>query len=127
MLTKHNFQKVQGFGTVTVEEMKAYVGITILMGVVCLSHIEQYWQTSHELLRQPLANIMSLTRFQQIWRFLHLSDTTQQKPAGHPEHNKLFKVRPLVGLLQNSFESLYNLHRQIQLMRLCYLSKGGCQ
>ena len=44
---------------VTVEEMKAYVGITILMGVVCLPRIEQYWQTSHELLRQPLANIVT--------------------------------------------------------------------
>lgn len=109
---------------VTIEEMKAYMGIIVLMGVLCLPCIELYWQTSHELLRQPLASVMSLTRFQQIWRFLHLSDATQQKPAGHPEHDKLFKVRPLIRLLQDSFENLYNLHRQVTIDEAMIPLKG---
>ena len=109
---------------VTVEEMKAFVGVIVLMGVLRLPRIEQYWQASHELLRQPISNVMSLTRFQQIWRFLHLSHTTQQKPAGHPEHDKLFKVCPLVRLLQDSFESLYNLHRQVTIDEAMIPFKG---
>ena len=47
---------------VIVEEIKASVGMVILMGIVRLPIIEQCWQTFHELIRQPLVTIMLLTR-----------------------------------------------------------------
>ena len=58
---------------------------------------------------------MSLTRSQQIWRFLHFSDKTQHKSVDHLDHDKLIKVIPLISLLQKSFESLYNLCRQVTI------------
>ena len=46
---------------VTVEEMKAYVGMSILMGILVLPRIEMYWSMEWDLLVQPLAKVMSKT------------------------------------------------------------------
>ena len=52
---------------VTVEEMKALVGMQILMGISRLPRIEMYW-SKHRLLTPGLCSVMSLTRFEQIFR-----------------------------------------------------------
>ena len=35
---------------VTTEEMKAFIGITILMGIIQLSQLNMYWQTTNPLI-----------------------------------------------------------------------------
>ena len=52
--------------------------------------------------------IMSLTRFEQIYRFLHLCDSDKEVAVGQPGHDYLFKVRKLLDLLSPRFESEYH-------------------
>ena len=109
---------------VTVEEMKAYVGMSILMGIVVLPRIQMYWSKEWDLLVQPLANVMSKTRFEQISRFLHVCNTTEQVRYGQPGHDPLFKIRKLLDLVTPNLQSVYNPHEEISVDEAMIPFKG---
>ena len=54
---------------VTEEEMKAFVGMLMVMGICKLPRVENYWSTSHPLFTPQLRKVMPLVRFQQIYWF----------------------------------------------------------
>ncbi len=65
----------------TVEELKAFVGTLILMGIVRLPRLELYWSTNFPLISTPgISNIMPKTIFEQLFRFFHLNDNSKQVP-----------------------------------------------
>ncbi len=62
---------------VTVEEIKAFFGIVIMMGILKLPQLELYWSTKHPHISTPgTSSVMPLVRFEQIFRFLHLNNNT---------------------------------------------------
>ena len=66
-----------------VEELKAFVGLLILMGIVKLPRLEMYWSTNFPLIKTPgVSNIMPLKGFEQIWRFLHLNNNSTEVAYG---------------------------------------------
>ena len=88
--------------------MKAFIGITIIMGIIRLPRLEMYWQTTNPLIATSgVCKTMGRIRFQQIFRFLHLADNSQQIPVDQPGHDKLFKVRHLLDILSRQFQSNY--------------------
>ena len=50
---------------------------------------------------------MSSRRFELILKFLHLSDSRQQPSHGETGYNKLYKIRPLLNLIVENFQSVY--------------------
>ena len=100
--------KARKWTAVSVNEIKCFIGLLILMGIVQLPRLEMYWQTSSQLISTPsISGVMSRDRFQQIYRFLHFADNSQQPPVGTPGHDKLFKVRVLLDLVTHQFETNY--------------------
>ena len=84
---------------VTVSELKAFIGLLILIGRVHLPRLEMYWQVKHPVIAtEGISSIMSWSQFEQIFRFLHLADSTQQIPAGQLGHDKLFKDALSLGI-----------------------------
>ena len=83
-----------------------------------------YWSTSHPLLTPELRKVMPLRRFQQIWRFLHLNDSSKQVPHGQPGYDPLYKVRPLLDLVSPRLESEYNPHEQVSIDEAMIRFKG---
>ena len=63
---------------VSVIEMKAFIGIFILIGICRLPHLRRYWIIKHPYICPRICEIMSLTRFEQIYRFLHLCDSDKE-------------------------------------------------
>ena len=61
---------------VTVEEMMAFVGLVIAMGVVRLPEIDDYWATDPILQHPWFSSVMSRTKFKQILCYLHCADNT---------------------------------------------------
>ena len=109
----------------TVAEMMAFTGILIIMGIIQLPRLEMYWQQSHTLLTTPgVSSIMSLVRFEQIFRFLHLANSDLQIPAGEPGYDRLFKVRGLLDIVTPLFEAEYNLHEQVTIDEAMIPFKG---
>ena len=80
---------------VSVIEMKAFIGILILMGICRLPRLRRYWTTKHSYICPRICEIMSLTRFEQIYLFLHLCDSDKEVVAGQTGYDYLFKVRKI--------------------------------
>ena len=98
---------------VTNEEMKAFLGMFMLMGIATLPRLELYWTTKHPLIRPNLHEIMSQKRFEQILRYLHLNDSDSQVARGQDGFDILFKVRKLLDLICPLLASEYNTHEQL--------------
>ena len=61
---------------ITVEELLAYVGFMILMGIVWLPRIEDYWKKDAIYHYTPIANRISRKRFRELHKFLHFANNT---------------------------------------------------
>ena len=69
----------------TVEEMKAFIGILILMGIQKLPRLEMYWSTHYSVIHTPgIADIMPRVRFEQLFRCLQMCSSSQSIPVGQP-------------------------------------------
>lgn len=110
---------------VTVPEMKAFIGILILMGILKLPRLELYWSTKNPRISTPgISSIMSRVRFEQLFRCLHLTDNAHQTPFGQPGHDRLYKVRKLLNLIVPLFESEYEMHQQCTIDEAMIPFKG---
>ena len=97
---------------VSVPELKAYLGFSILMGIVKLPALEDYWKVDPFLHFPPIASRISRQRFRDISRYLHFVDNTQLACRGQPGYDKLGKVRPVVDHCSRVFRESYNPHRE---------------
>jgi len=67
--------RAQTWENVTVEEMKAFIGLLILMRILWLPRLDMYWQTSNVYIATyGISKVMSRVRFEQIYRFLYLAN-----------------------------------------------------
>ncbi|XP_065664803.1 piggyBac transposable element-derived protein 3-like [Hydra vulgaris] len=82
-------------------ELEQFIGILYLMSIVRLPSTRMYW--SNELYFEKLASVITLNRFEKIKLFLRCNDDMQR-----PENctDKLYKIRPIVNMLKESFISL---------------------
>ena len=109
---------------VSVIEMKASIGILILVGICRVPRLRLYWTTKHPYIFPRICEIMSLTRFEQIYRFLHLCDSGKEVVAGQPGYDYLFKVRNLLDLLSPRFLSQYQTHEELSVNEAMIPFKG---
>ncbi len=109
----------------TENELKAFIGLLILMGIVRLPRLELYWSTNYPLINTPgISSIMPRNRFLQLWRFLHLNDNNNAIPYGQVGHDKLFKVRKLLDMLCPLFESEFEIHQSCAIDEAMIPFKG---
>lgn len=91
MVQETNLYYKQTKGTplnVTTDEIKDFIAIHLLMGIVKLPAYIDYW--SKKLRYNKIADIMPLKRFQQIRRYLHFVNNLQD------DGDRYYKVRQLL-------------------------------
>ena len=72
------------------QEMQAFIGILIIMGIAKLPTFEQYWSQNVFRNISGITSVFSQTRFLQIWRYLHLADNetlAKHGEAGYVNNN----------------------------------------
>lgn len=116
-------QKNKNF-SISIEEIKAFFGILIIMGFHKLPTLRSYWSTDFNFSVSRISNIMSLKRFLQILRFLHINDNTKMPKRGEPNHHKLYKVLPLIENLKKKFILNFNPSRNIAIDESMIACKG---
>ena len=89
-------EKYAAWKKITREELRAYLGFCILMGIAHLPALDDYWSTDPTLHYSPIADRISRDRFQEISRYLHFIDNTTLPERGSPGHDRLGKVRPVI-------------------------------
>ena len=111
------FAKTKGasFTEFYLEELLAFIGLHIAMGLLKLPQIKDYWCTNEIILTPWFPAIMPRDRFFTIMRYLHLVDSSQQKKVGEAGYDPLFKVRPLLDHLSAVFPRYYQPAREISI------------
>ncbi|XP_022834925.1 piggyBac transposable element-derived protein 4-like [Spodoptera litura] len=87
----------------TQREIKAFLGVIIMMGLHPLPDFELYWSTDRFYNNPDISSTFSLTRFKKILENLHVNDNTTAAPRGSPNFDKLHKLRPLIEKLNFIF------------------------
>ena len=98
------------FEIVSVDEFLAYLGFCVLMGLVHLPAVDDYWRKDEYFRYSHISDRISRSRFREISRYLHFADNSQLPQRGQPGYDKLGKVRPVLEALQSRFLQCYNPH-----------------
>ena len=91
----------------TVEEIQAYFGFYIYMGLVREPEIRDYWSNDETFHYSPIASRISRLRFEEISRYLHFVDNRQLPARGTPEHHRLQRVKPVIDTLRSRCSAIY--------------------
>jgi len=63
---------------VTVQQMKAFVGILIMMKILQLPQLEMHWEQNDDILCTPgISALIGHVKFEQILKFLHLANNSR--------------------------------------------------
>ena len=88
--------------TTTVPEMKTFIGVILLMGIIYKPQIPLYWSTD-PLYNTPIfSEIMNRNRFYLLLKLFHFNDNEDPNYNANDENcDRLHKVRPLIDLLRS--------------------------
>lgn len=99
-----NLYSVQKTGVsinTNVPEMKTFIGIELIMGIVRMPAYTDYWMNE---LRFPLiSEKMSLKRYQKLRRYIHFADNGADDGT-----DPYFKIRPIFEGLRKNFSKIPN-------------------
>lgn len=108
----------------SVEEMKVFVGLLLLMGIIRKPTIAMYW-SKDPLYDTPLfRNVMTRNRFQTLQKFWHFNDNENEPGRDAPDRDRLYKVRPIVDHLFELFQTVYVPDKQLAVDESLLLWKG---
>ena len=93
------------------EEVKAYLGFSMLMGLNRLPDLYDYWLLDECYHCFPIASRITRKRFLEIQRFLHFVDDATIVPHGEPGYDRLARIRPVITAVHDSFLANYRPHR----------------
>ena len=117
-------EKFATWTQITVEELQAYMGFMILMGLVKLPSIYDYWKKDDTYHYSPIASRITRDRFFELHRYLHFADNSTLAPPGSPEYNKLGKVQPIIDSLSQSFQEVYSPGKNVSVDEAMIPFKG---
>jgi len=108
-------KKASNFTEFYIEELQAFIGIHIAMGLLKLPRIQDYWCTNEIISTPWFGAIMPRDRFFKIMHFLHLSDSSSQPKSGQTGYDPLYKVRNLIDHLSAVFPVYYQPSRELSI------------
>ena len=106
-------------------EMKTFLGMCILMGLVYKPRIWMYWSTD-TMYNTPFFNqLMTRTRFQLLNKFLHFQNNEDPNyNANDQQRDRLHKIRDIMEMLRNKFRTVYYPSENITVEESLILFKG---
>ena len=119
-------QRGRTFQPTTVQEMKAYLGIHLKMGVIVLPSYRDYWSSDPDLHQEGVASVMSRNRYEDLASNFHLANNDENPPYGAPDFDRLHKVRSIIIMLKERFAALYDPHREVAVYEAMMKFKGRC-
>lgn len=108
----------------TVDEIKAYVGIQIMMRMCSKPQVTDYWALSDIDKTPGFREVMSRNRYQLISSFLHFCNNEERVARGQPGYDPLFKIRPLLDIVGPLGRTYYTPSREISIDEAMRKFKG---
>ena len=109
----------------TVEKLRAFLGLLLNMGLVRKHKIEEYWNTTNYFQDTPMfRKVMKLNTFKLILRFIHASDSNSEPKRGSAGYDPQYKFRQVLEHLNATWAQEYNLHCDISIDEIIVGFKG---
>uniref|UniRef100_A0A8D3BVI7 Si:ch211-130m23.5 n=1 Tax=Scophthalmus maximus TaxID=52904 RepID=A0A8D3BVI7_SCOMX len=105
-------------------EMSAYVGLNILMGINQLPDAGMYWASDVFIGNAGFKKTMTARRFEKLTQYLQLCDRESEPVRGERGYDGLFKIRPLLDVLENTMWDAYAPNRCLTVDK-CAIVAGG--
>jgi len=108
---------------VTHNEMKTFIGLLLLMGVIYKPSIRMYWSLDTIYSTPIFSQVMKRDRFELIMKFLHFNDNSTYD-ATDENRDRLHKVRPLIDGLRERCRKVYYPGKNLSVDESLVLFKG---
>ena len=108
-----------------VEELKAYLGFHIVMGVNRLPEIRDYWSHDLKMNNSFISSRITRIRFEEISQYLHFTNNTTLPNRDEPEYHRLQKVHPIISAVRDKFLRNYSPHPQNSIDEAVIPYKGS--
>ena len=123
--TLKQYSRVTDWQDTTRNEMKTFLGILLLMGVVFKPRVSLYWSTDEIFLTPIFGQVMVRDRFVLLLKFFHFADNEEPGfNANDPDRDRLHKVRPVVELIRKRFSQVYSPGKNMSVDESLVLYKG---
>ena len=112
---------------ITAEDMWAFLGFVIFMGINRLPQMNLYWNTSPEFRYHAIADQMTRDRFKDILRFFHFCDNSILQPTSPQDphtRDRLWKIRPVIEAIVTACRTNYRPHREQAIDEAMVAFKG---
>ena len=104
-------------------EMQAYIGMLVAMGVDRKTAIDDYWSSDPFLQNAGIASVMTRAKFQMLSRYFHLSDPVldprrdpdEESRKKRCEEDPLYKVNPWLQPILQNCKANYQLNQEISI------------
>lgn len=117
------FSRLRKWENTTVEEISAMLAIQISFGICAKPSLAEYWN-SFWLTKTDIPSIMSRNRYQILQTFLHFNDNTNRIERGQPGFNPLFKIQPLLDIVEPLYEQYFGPGRNLSVDESMVKFKG---
>ena len=107
----------------TRDEMVAFFGLCVLMGIVYKPRLTMYWSTDAVYQTDVFPSIMSRDRFLLLLRFLHFADNSAVS-ATQQRRDRMYKLKPIVDMIRDRCKSVYTPGRDLCVDESLLLFKG---
>ena len=105
-------------------DIKIFLVHLLAMGLVRKGCLEKYWD-HREMVKTPFfGTYMARNTLQAILSNLQVSNSTLDLPCNQPLHDPLFKVRPMLDMMDRNFVQSYKCGRDLSFDETCCLYKG---
>lgn len=105
---------------VTVPEMKAFFGLSIVMGLVSVPRYRDFWSGDDFLANPGIKKCMPVRRYEKISEVLHVSNREEEPLRGQPNADKLVKIRWLLDLVFETSRLLMHPQREQSIDEVKY-------
>lgn len=96
------------FVPTTNAEIKAFLGVNMLMSLKKMPSYKDYWSSREEIRDYFISSVLSRDRFSWLLSNIHINDNSVQPKRGEPNYDKLYKIRPLLSKLTETFYAALN-------------------
>ena len=108
----------------TVVELKNFLGLYFITGIVKLPAIWMYWSTDPKIGQPIFRQTMPRNRFQLLCRFIHFNHGPAPYRGQPPKPDPLWKVRKVMDTLLSSFKAMYTPQMNIAIDEGTLLWRG---
>ncbi|XP_028852305.1 piggyBac transposable element-derived protein 4-like [Denticeps clupeoides] len=105
-------------------EMRAFLGLNVLMGVNQLPDLGMYWASDIFIGNAGFKKTMTARRFEKLNRNLHLCERESEPARGELGYDGLHKIRPLLDVLDGTMWDAYVPNRCLTVDECALVVKG---